>query len=348
MRIIHITFSLPNAGKENMLVDIANEQFNCGNKVEIIVINNTVDQSIIERINKGINLFELNRSRSSKSIIPVIKLIILLRIKFRADVIHVHDPKIGNLIKYFCSTPLVLTVHNTNMDVRPMRGYNKIFAISNTVKLDVESRSNLKCEVVYNGIRIQDIIIKDVFVAPEIYKIILVKRLEHQSKGHDLLLNALNFLIKERGIKNIRLDLAGEGISRDFIQSLINDLNLQEHVFLLGNKSREWVYENLHRYDLFVHPSRSEGFGLTVVEAMAAKVPVIASDIEGPAEILDYGKHGIMFENSNYEDLALQIENAMRLYENGEIVKIIESAYNHCLLNFNITRTAKEYCESYL
>jgi len=348
MKIIHITFSLPNAGKENMLVDIANEQFNNNNEVGIIVINNNVDKSVKDRINKGIKLFEINRSRSSKSLLPVIKLIILLRIKFRADVIHIHDPEIGKLIRPLCRAPVVLTVHNTNMDVRPMMNYSKIFAISKTVKLDVESRSNLKCEVIYNGIKTKDIQKRDLFYAPDIYKIILVKRLDHKAKGQDLLVNALNLLIKKKGIKNIRLDFVGEGNSRDFIQRLIDEFNLQEHIFLLGNKSREWVYENLHRYDLFVHPSRIEGFGLTVVEAMAAKVPVIASDIEGPAEILAYGKHGIIFENDNYEDLALQIENAMRLYENGEIVKLIESAYNHCIINFDINRTAREYCDSYL
>ena len=331
-----------------MLVDIANEQFNNGNEVGIIVINKNVEKSIRERIVKGIKLFELNRSRSSKSILPVIKLIILLRIKFRADVIHVHDPEIGKLIRLLCRIPVVLTVHNTNMDIRPMKNYSKLFAISKTVKLDVESRSDLKCEVIYNGIKTKDIKKRDLFDAPDIYKIILVKRLDHKAKGQDLLVNALSFLIKNRGIKNIRLDLAGEGKSRDFIQKLIDDLDLGGHVFLLGNKSREWVYENLHKYDLFVHPSRIEGFGLTVVEAMAAKVPVIASGIEGPAEILEYGKHGIMFKNDNYEDLALQIEKAMRLYENGEIVKLIESAYNHCMINFDITRTAREYCEHYL
>ena len=348
MKIIHIIFSLPNAGKENMLVDIANEQYNSNNELAIIVINNTVESSIKERINKGIKLFEINRSRSSKSILPVIKLVILLRIKFRADVIHVHDPEIGKLIRLLCRTPLVLTVHNTNMDVGPMMKYDKVFAISKSVKLDIESRSKLKCEVIYNGIRTRDIQKRELFDAPDIYKIILVKRLDYKAKGQDLLVNALNYLIKNKGIKNIRLDLAGEGKSRELIQKLIDDLNLGEYVFLLGNKSREWVYENLHKYDLFVHPSRIEGFGLTVVEAMAARVPVIASDIEGPAEILEYGKHGIMFENDNYKDLALQIENAMRLYKTGKIVKLIESAYNHCMINFDITRTAREYCDSYL
>ena len=331
-----------------MLVDIANEQFKNNHEIGIVVINNNVEKSIKDRISNGIRLFEINRSRSSKSLLPVIKLFILLRFQFKADVIHVHDPKIGRIIRYFSRLPIVLTVHNTNMDVRPMKIFKKIFAISNTVKQDIESRSNLRCEVVYNGIRTEEIKIKEIFVAPDIYKIILVKRLEHKAKGHDLLLRALNLLIEKEAIKNIRLDLAGEGISRDFIQKKIEELNLQGNVFLLGNKSREWVYENLHNYDLFVHPSRYEGFGLTVVEAMAAKVPVIASNIEGPAEILENGKHGIMFKSDSYEDLALQIENAIRLYENGDIVKLIESAHSHCLLNFNIKRTAQEYCESYL
>ena len=331
-----------------MLVDIANEQFINHNKVGIIVVNNTIDKSVTDRITKGVNLFRLNRTRSSKSIFPAIKLIFLLRIKFRADVIHVHDPEIGKLIRLFCNTPMVLTIHNTNMDTRPMMIYKKIFAISNTVKLDIESRSNLKCKLIYNGIRTQDIKKRESFTLPEVYKIILVKRLDHLSKGQDLLVNALNILINQKGIKNIKLYFVGEGKSREFIQKLIDDLNLQDYIFLLGNKSREWVYENLCKYELFIHPSRFEGFGLTVTEAMIAKVPVIASNIEGPAEILENGKHGLIFENNSCEDLAKQIEYAMKLYENGDILKITDSAYNHCLKNFNISRTAKEYCESYL
>ncbi|HEY5468885.1 MAG TPA: hypothetical protein VIK07_00005, partial [Bacteroidales bacterium] len=63
---------------------------------------------------------------------------------------------------------------------------------------------------------------------------------------------------------------------------------------------------------------------------------------------LEYGKHGILFENNNYEELALRIEQAIHFYETGEIVKIISSAYNHCLINFNITGTAQKYCETYL
>jgi len=347
LKILHITFSLPNAGKENMLVDIANEQFIIGHEVGILVINRELAESVSERINEKIKLFRLNRSRSSKSILPVLKLLLILKIKYKADVIHIHDPEIGKLVRLLSKIPIVLTIHNTNMDPAPMVSYSKIYAISKAVKLDIESRSSLNCKVIYNGIRLQDIVKRDQFDSPDIFKIILVKRLDHQPKGQDLLVYAIDFLIKKKGRRNIKLYLVGDGKSKDFIEKLVENLNLNEHVFLLGNKSREWVYENLHKYDLFVHPSRIEGFGLTVTEAMAAKVPVISSDIEGPAEILEDGRYGLMFKSNNYEDLALQIEKAIELYDNGEIDKKVESAYGHCLANFNITRTAQEYCDSY-
>ena len=178
------------------------------------------------------------------------------------------------------------------------------------------------------------------------FNVISVGRLDHLVKGQDLLIEAANNLVKVKGLKHVKFFIAGEGSSRKFLEELILNLNLSENVFLLGNKNREWIYENLCRYDLFIQPSRLEGFGLTVAEAMAAKVPVLASDIEGPAEILENGKHGILFEKNSSEDLALKIKNTIQLIESGEIGNMIDSAYNHCLNNFNITRTAREYCES--
>ena len=182
-----------------MLVDIANEQYSSHNEVGIIVVNNYSDQSVKERINAGVKLFELNRTRSSKRILPFIKLLLILRVRFKADVIHIHDPDIGRLVRLFCRIPLVLTVHNTNMDPRKMGKYSKIFAISEAVKMDIESRSRLNCKVIYNGIKLHDIKKRDQFIAPETYKIILVKRLDHQPKGQDILINAINFLIRKKG-----------------------------------------------------------------------------------------------------------------------------------------------------
>lgn len=70
-------------------------------------------------------------------------------------------------------------------------------------------------------------------------------------------------------------------------------MHLEDHVIFEGLKEQAWIYENLCRYDLFIQPSRYEGFGLTVAEAISAKVPVLVSNIEGPLEIIDGGRLGM-------------------------------------------------------
>lgn len=348
MKILHITFSLNNAGKENMLVDIANEQQSFGHEIAILVINESLDPGVVKRIGNNVRLYRLNRKNQSKNLLHVVKLIYILNIRFRADVIHSHDPQLGVLLKLTSFIPVLLTIHGPAFDTAQMRYYKKLIAISRAVKFDVESRSKNKCDIIYNGISIGTIKKREANSKQNDFNIVSVGRLDHMVKGQDLLIDAAYNLVVKKGLTNIKFFVVGEGSSRKYFQEKIIKLNLIENVFLLGNKDREWIYENLYTYDLFIQPSRLEGFGLTVTEAMAARVPVIASDIEGPAEILEYGKHGILFENSNYEDLTLKIENAIQLIENGGIVKIVNSAYNHCLNNFNITRTAQEYCEAYL
>jgi glycosyltransferase involved in cell wall biosynthesis len=331
-----------------MLVDMVNEQQSFGHDIAIIVINDSLDAGIVNRISRNIRLYRLNRKNQSKNILHVLKLIYILNIRFRADIIHSHDPQLGLLLKLTSFIPVLLTIHGPAFDTSHMKYYKKLIAVSQSVKLDVESRSRNKCEIIYNGIRINNIRKNETVSRLNEFNIISVGRLDHLVKGQDLLIEAAYEIILNEGLKSVKFFIAGEGSSRQFLEELILNLKLNENVFLLGNKDREWIYENLCRYDLFIQPSRLEGFGLTVAEAMAAKVPVLASDIEGPAEILENGKHGMLFAYNNSEDLALKIKNAMKLIENGEMVNMIDSAYNHCLNTFNITRTAQEYCRAYL
>ena len=331
-----------------MLVDIANAQSHLGHKVSIIVINEYVDKEISERIEDGVDFFEINRKRSGKNPLPILKLIKLLKVTVRPDVVHAHDHSIGKLLKFFTEAQVVLTIHGPGLETEPMHHFHKLFAISRSVKVDVESRSKLKSEVLYNGIDTPAVQKRRTVRPEKAFRVVMVKRLNHERKGQDLLIEAARHIVHEKGKTHYRFELIGEGDSRSFLEKLISDYDLTEHVFLVGNLNRDEVYETLSEHDLFVHPSRFEGFGLTVTEAMAAKVPVVASNIEGPAEILENGKYGLMFENEDVEGLVNQILKAEGMYESGEMEVLIEKAYAHCIANFDIKKTAENYIQFYL
>ena len=138
-----------------MLVDLANEQQSFGHDIMIIVINDSLDAGIVNRISKKISLYRLNRKSQSKNILHILKLFYILNIRFKADVIHSHDPQLGFLLKLTSFVPVLLTVHGPDFDTSQMRYYKKLIAVSQSVKHDVESRSKNKCDIIYNGIRIR-------------------------------------------------------------------------------------------------------------------------------------------------------------------------------------------------
>lgn len=346
-RIIHISFGLLNGGKENMMVDIANEQKSLGYQVAIVIINNTIEKSILKRISYGILVFKLNRRARSINPIPFLVLFNILNFIFKPDVLHCHSSDLGRILKFISKAKRVLTIHGPGISTRYMNAFHKLFAISKSVKFDIEKRSQYKCTLVYNGICTDKIKRKDNYDKRIIFEIVHVKRLNHERKGQDLLILATKKIVHDYGINNLRVHLIGEGESRLFLQRQIVELGLENVIILEGNKNREWVYKHLSDYDLFVHPSRYEGFGLVVTEAMAAKVPVLVSDIDGPAEIVANGKYGFLFENGNIDDLALKIVNIMMLYDSGQIASFIELAYQRCLSDFDINSTATTYCLNY-
>jgi glycosyltransferase involved in cell wall biosynthesis len=133
--------------------------------------------------------------------------------------------------------------------------------------------------------------------------VICIGGLRHGIKGQDVLLKALGRL-KEKGV-SFYCRLVGEGPSRIFLEQLTRELNLREEVEFLG--LRHDVPQLLAASDLLVLPSRSEGFGLVIIEAMACGVPVVASGLEGPREILLHGRNGYLFEPGNKNDLADKI-----------------------------------------
>ncbi|MBK9737018.1 MAG: glycosyltransferase family 4 protein [Saprospiraceae bacterium] len=134
------------------------------------------------------------------------------------------------------------------------------------------------------------------------FKIVQVGRLEHEIKGQHILINALNILINKYSVRNIHLDFIGEGSSLKYLMKLTDKLSVTKYVSFLGLCDREYIYTHLRDYNVLVQPSLFEGFGLTVVEALAAGIEVLVSDVDGPLEIIEKTGYGYIFKSGNAED----------------------------------------------
>ena len=116
-----------------------------------------------------------------------------------------------------------------------------------------------------------------------------VARLEVM-KGHEYLLRA--FEIINRKYRQTRLILIGDGPARQEIENLIKELQLETKVVLAG--FRHDVPKLLKIMDLFVSASLKEGMPYTLIEALAAGVPVVATDVIGNRDVVGDGKEGFL------------------------------------------------------
>jgi len=115
-----------------------------------------------------------------------------------------------------------------------------------------------------------------------------------RKKGFDLLLQAFAMLVSA-GF-NTRLLVGGDGPERTRLEKQAHDLGISQHVEFAGWISDVQLF--LSRGDVFVLPSRDEPFGIAVLEAMAAGMPIIATRTMGPMEILNQGAGYLVAPNS--------------------------------------------------
>ena len=346
MKILHIVFSLNNGGKENMLIDIAVEQEKLGHDIGIIVVNNIFEISIVKRIPECISLYLLNRSSTCTNFPALIKLFSIINIKFKPDIIHAHDASLGRVLALISTNKRVLTVHGLQIPVKFMKYYTHIYSISTAVQTDLLQRGGLESTIIYNGIYTKGLKAKMSYSISDSIKIVCVGRLSHDRKGQDLAIRSVKYL-NSITTKKIELHLIGSGSSLHLLQGLVTTLGIDHLVFFHGNINRETVYNELFKYDIFLLPSRFEGFGLTIAEAMAAGLPVVSSDISGPAEVLGYGQYGFLFQNDNVDDLTSTLLKVISSYETKTIQTFAKEAQSYCKENFDVSNTALNYIHHY-
>jgi glycosyltransferase involved in cell wall biosynthesis len=160
-----------------------------------------------------------------------------------------------------------------------------------------------KISVIYNGIHVSD---KNGEITEPIYtrkngeKIIgIASRMVYQ-KGYDYLIDvALQLQLKE---PNFKVLVAGTGPLEDEIKSLVAKKKLSEHFVFLGFVTDINAFMN--SIDVFVLPSRWEGFGYVIAEAMLALKPVVAFNISSNPELISDSENGFLCEAYNTEEFA--------------------------------------------
>lgn len=121
-------------------------------------------------------------------------------------------------------------------------------------------------------------------------------------KGYDGLLTALARLLDLKGDLPVHLIIVGEGPERDRLAARVQELGLEDRVTLTGQ--RDDVEALLKYFDVYVCSSIAEGIALTVLEAMATGLPVIATAVGGNPELVIDGETGRLVEAAQPDALA--------------------------------------------
>ena len=232
------------------------------------------------------------------------------------DVIHLQaflPGLLAPLIRYFLKKPTIFTVHGTRMFEKNPKfsfGFWLEKIILTKIRYDVEisvtkaflkfENANRNIKVIGNGINFKKFDNIKVKKAP-CPKILWVGRFD-QVKRVDNLIMAMEVVVRK--IPDAELTLVGYGYEEKNLKKLMNKLNLNKHIEFVGKKTDDDLIREYKSSHLFVLPSSSEGQPITLLEAMACGLPIIATKTGGIPEIVKEGVNGLLVPPNGDNDLA--------------------------------------------
>lgn len=208
-------------------------------------------------------------------------------------------------VRYPSLNKLKIKIHTFIINSRISSGLVAVSSYTKDQAIE-EGIQSEKIIIIHNGI-------KDVSVRPEVFSnlknemksylhdpiILNVGRLVYQ-KGQEYFIKAAAKVLES--FPDAKFLIAGEGDLRDELETLIQQLNLQSAVYLLGN--RRDIPELLALSDMFVLPSRYEGLPISLLEAMSSGKAVVCSNIPGVSDVVKNGETGFLVPVENSESLS--------------------------------------------
>lgn len=321
IKILQLTTDSKIAGTEKLLLSLA-DKYDKG-KFEMVFCTFAREGCFHEEMKRMHHqALSLTDQNLSGYLFILSKLISLLR-KNKFDIIHTHLFHASLLGQIVARIPpgsrTILTRHYSdfmwvyggvvkrNLDRLSAILADRIIAVSNAVRdtlINTEHIDPNKIVRVYNGIDLESIgkVKKDNFFCNKHIRLGCIGTL-HPCKGHKFLLEAVAQLRDE--FKNIELIIVGDGILRNYLERICAQLGIGDIVSFLGFQSN--VFDSLGNMDIVIQPSVKEGFGITLLEAMAMERPVVASSVDGIPEIVVNNETGILVPPQDSDAIAKAI-----------------------------------------
>jgi glycosyltransferase involved in cell wall biosynthesis len=155
-------------------------------------------------------------------------------------------------------------------------------------------------------------------------------------KGFDVLLQAVSC------VSNVFLWILGSGEEEEKLKSLAKSLGIANRIFFTGWQNN--VVSHIATADIVVVPSRSESFGLAIIEAMAQVKPVISTKTQGGCEIVDDNQNGLLCEVDSPDDMVQKIN---LLFDRDLRHRIGNNARRYVIDNYNPVRAISELLNDY-
>ena len=181
----------------------------------------------------------------------------------------------------------------------------------------------------------QEIFITGNGVDTKIFKPLDIETVPHSVFSWGMLCKRKNFETLIKAFKLVkdeffdaRLLIAGEGPNKAKLIKLIKRMGLSRSVKLLGRITDQQLVKKINQAEVIVFPSLLEGFGLPIIESMACRKPVIASDIEASRELITNGNNGVLVSPKNEKAIA---EAIIKVFEDKKLANRI--AYNGFLFS---------------
>jgi len=358
MKILRVINSLNIGGAERSVSGNVPLHVKNGFEIDVLLLNGTKTFFTVDLLKNNVKIISLGENNNIYSPIIIFKICKFIK---NYDVVHVslfpalYWVAIAKIITR-SKANLIYTEHSTSNRRRSLflfkvldqfiyKQYDKIIAITPEASINLSDhlKGNFKIETIYNGVDVSKVftdsqkktLLPELEVDKAATKYILQVASFRNQKDQNTVIRALPHMDPQ-----VKLLFVGDGPRKKVCQDLVKDLKLSDRVTFLG--LRDNVNEIYGLADIVIMSSHYEGFGRAAVEGMAARKPVIASNVAGLSEIVK--NHGLVFTSGNSLELSKLVNELL----NDEVLyHDIASKCFERALDFDISRMIDSYEDVY-